>query len=297
MAHNAVIGTGLDGLVGSRFVELYGETYDITNLSLATGIDITNSNEVMEAIGGSSAPVIIHLAAFTDTKAAAEQEGDTNGACYRVNVAGTQAVVDAAKATGKHLIHISTDYVFDGMKGTPYTEEDTPKPIEWYGQTKFLAEQVVLNSKIPATIIRISFPYRASYEAKADLLAKTLVGIRDRTLHPQFNDTLITPTFIDDIAHVLDLMVEKLPTGIYHAVGGTSVSNFDFAQAVAEAFHEDATVVKQGSLTEYLATTDRIFHRYLALSNAKLTRELEYHMATLEEGLASIAVQNEEDHL
>lgn len=297
MATDAVLATGLDGLVGSRFIDLYSDEYNITNLSLSTGIDITNSDQVMEVFNESAAPVCIHLAAFTDTAAAHAENGDTEGLCYRVNVTGTKAVVDAARATGKYLIHISTDYVFDGMKDTPYTETDTPKPIEWYGQTKYLAEQLVTASKIPAAIIRIAFPYRTSFEAKADLLAKTLNGIQQRTLYPQFSDTLITPTFIDDIAHVLNLFIEKRPTGIYHAVGSTSLSNYSFALAVAEAFHEDPTVIKQGSLTEFLQTSSRPYQRYLALSNEKLTSELEYHMATLEEGLASVVVQQNEDHL
>ena len=297
MAKLSVIGTGLDGLVGSRFVELYTDECDITNLSLATGVDITNKDQVMEAMSESTAPVIIHLAAFTDTAAAHADNGNTDGLCYRVNVDGTAAVVDAARATGKYLIHISTDYVFDGIKDGSYTETDVPKPIEWYGQTKYQAEQIVTKSGIPAAIIRIAFPYRTSFEAKADLLAKTLNGIRQHTLYPQFTDTLITPTFIDDIAHVLNLFVEKRPTGIFHAVGSTSLSNYDFALAVAEAFHEDPTVIKQGSLTEFLQTANRPYHRYLALSNNKLARELEYHMATLEEGLAAIAVQQHEDQL
>lgn len=297
MSHTSLLGTGLDGLVGSRFVELYGDTYNTTNLSLATGVDITNKNEVMEVVGNSDAPVIIHLAAFTDTAAANQQDGDKDGTCYRVNVGGTEAVVNAAKATGKHLIHISTDYVFDGRKDTPYTEDDAPTPIEWYGKTKHLAEERVLQSGIPATVVRIAFPYRAQYEAKADILHKTLTGIRKKTLYPQFSDTLITPTFIDDIAHVLDTVITKRPTGIYHVVGSTSLSNYDFACAVAEAFHEDASIIQQGSLTEYLAKSDRPFHRYLALSNTKLATDLEYHMSTLAEGLASIAVQEQEDSL
>lgn len=297
MAKPAIIGTGLDGLVGSRFVELYGDDRSITNLSLATGVDITNSSTVLEALQSSSAPVVIHCAAFTDTAAAAAQAGNTDSSCYEVNVNGTKAVVEAAKATSKYLIHISTDYVFDGSQTTPYTEADTPKPIEWYGQTKYEAEQVVTKSGIPAVIIRIAFPYRFGYEAKADLLAKTLAGIRNKTLYPQFTDTLITPTFIDDIAHVLDLLIEQRPTGIFHVVGSTSLSNYDFAVRVAEAFHEDLTPIKPGSLTEFLQTSDRPYHRNLALSNEKLARELGYHMSTLEEGLAAIAVQQQEDQL
>lgn len=291
MPEKAVIGTGFDGLVGSRFVEMYQNDYKMTNLSLKTNVDITNEAIVMAAINGNPAPTIIHCAAFTDTNAAHQQDGDTSGACYRVNVLGTRAVAAAAAATGKYLIHISTDYVFDGRKDTQYTENDEPAPIDWYGKTKLMAEEEVMKSGANAAIVRIAFPYRAAFAAKADLLAKVVTGIKEKTLYPQFADTLITPTFVDDLAHVFNLMIDKKPTGVFHAVGSSSVSNYDFALNVAKTFKLDESAVQAGSLTEYLAAANRPYHRYLALSNQKLTSALEYHFATLDEGLAVVSVQ------
>jgi dTDP-4-dehydrorhamnose reductase len=141
-----VLGTGLNGLVGSRFVKDFSDKYDFDNLDLRDPnrpVDITNAEQIMEILQNSPAEYIVHFAAFTNVSAAWEQSGDKDGVCYQVNVKGTENIIKACQATGKHLIHISTAYVFDGEKETLYTEEDPVKPIEWYGETKMLAEKAI----------------------------------------------------------------------------------------------------------------------------------------------------------
>src|SRR6185437_1834106 len=84
-----------------------------------------------------------------------------DGEAWQINVVGTENVVAAVKATGKRLIFISTDFVFDGENPPHggYTETDTPSPINWYGQTKYEAEQRVLNEDIASCVVRIAYPY------------------------------------------------------------------------------------------------------------------------------------------
>jgi dTDP-4-dehydrorhamnose reductase len=115
------------------------------------------------------ADVILHLAAVTDTNAAWEQRGDKNSICYRLNVGGTQNILDLCRQHNKHLIYISTDFVFDGTKITPYTEEDEPNPIERYGENKYLGEKLILDSNDSASIVRITYPYRAKFDQKPDI--------------------------------------------------------------------------------------------------------------------------------
>ena len=103
---------------------------------------------------------MIHLAAFTDTNAAWSQRGDKSGLCYRLNVSGTKNIIRLCQKYGQYLIYVSTDFVFSGQKDGVYTEEDTPDPIEWYGQTKRWAESG-FESILPAAIIRLSYPFRA----------------------------------------------------------------------------------------------------------------------------------------
>ncbi len=281
-----LLATGATSMVGSRFQELYPE-FVIENLDLATGVDITDEHLVSEKISQSSAPALIHFAAFTNVDAANQQSGDKNGVCYKVNVLGTRAITKACTETGKYLIHISTDFVFDGQNPPPggYTEADTPHPIEWYGQTKSWAEEEVQKSGVKHVIARITYPYRADFPLKLDLVRKIIAKIKDGSLPPMFTDHILTPTFIDDIAITLKTFLDEQPTGIYHVVGSSFVSDYDIAATAADVFGLDKTTIKPGKLEEFLKTAKRPYQKNMATSNAKLIRDFGIHMSTLREGL------------
>lgn len=288
-----IIGTGLSGLVGSRIVELLPE-FQFIDYSLATGISILDSKQLEEATAKKSDfDCFIHLAAFTDTNQAWIQNGDENGLCYQLNVVGTQNIVDLCKKYNKHLIHISTDFVFDGTKEEKYTEEDTPNPIEWYGKTKYLSEQVVLNSGISASIIRIAYPYRAVFADKKDLVRKVIDALKTNTLNPMFADQITTPTFVDDIALGLKYFFENKPTGIFHLVGSSSQSPYEMCQKIAEILGFDPKLVRQGSLEDYVKTLpagSRPWQKNLAISNEKI-KSLGISTKTLTEGLTEMKKQ------
>lgn len=287
-----ILATGATGLVGSRFVEMFSDKYEVINLDLTTGVDITKVETIAPFIEAHpDAKHLIHLAAFTDTNKAFAESGDKNGICYKVNVEGTSNIVEVCKTNGVHLIHVSTDFVFDGKKSTPYTEDDSTSPIEWYGETKAIAEDVVKNSGVDSTIIRLSYPYRATYELKPDLVKKIRAGLESGKLYPQFADSVITPTFIDDIARAFDKIIELKPSGILHIVGSDSMSPYLLAKKVASAYGFDASVVKEGSLEEYLKTASRPFAKQVAMSNQKATKVLGLNFASLDEGLAEVKKQ------
>lgn len=287
-----ILATGATGLVGSRFVEMFSDKYEVINMDLTTGVDITKAETFAPFIDSHpDAKFLIHLAAFTDTNKAFEEKGDTNGICYRVNVEGTKNIAEVCKAHGIHLIHVSTDFVFDGKKETPYLEDDPTSPIEWYGETKAIAETVVKDSGAQYTIIRLSYPYRATYDLKPDLVKKIRAGLESGKLYPQFIDSVITPTFIDDIATAFDKIIEKKPEGVLHIVGSDSLSPYELAKKVAIAYGFDPSIVKEGSLEEYLKTASRPFAKTVAMSNAKATQVLGFHFATIDEGLAEVKKQ------
>ena len=156
--------TGLSGLVGSKLAQSYQDKYDFINLDTAHPIhptDITDLDQVKWAVSHSSAEFIIHFAAFTDVNKAWQDRDNKSGPTYQVNVVGTDNLVKAASEMNHHLIHISTAFVFDGDKPNLYQETDQPHPIEWYGQTKAWAEEIVQSADCPWTILRIDFPFRS----------------------------------------------------------------------------------------------------------------------------------------
>jgi dTDP-4-dehydrorhamnose reductase len=186
-------------------------------------------------------------------------------------------------------MHVSTDYVFDGKKNDLYTEEDVPNPIEWYGKTKFMAEQAVLASGADHVILRLAFPYQAK-PMRPDLIAKMRQAFENHTLYPLFSDHYLTPTFVDDVAAVFDYAAENQPNGTYHMTGSSSHSDFDIGQIVKRVFgYEDE--VKPGSLAEYLEKNPRPYQKSLKIDNSKLRKDFGIKMMTLEEGLAEIKNQ------
>jgi len=289
-----IIGTGLSGLVGSRIVELLPED-NFIDYSLSTGISILDKDQLAQATEKNpDFDCFIHLAAFTDTAKAWEQNGDKTGLCYQLNVQGTKNIIELCKKYNKHLIHISTDFVFDGNKEEKYTEEDTPAPIEWYGQTKYFAEQEVLNSGISSSIIRIAYPYRANFAEKKDIVRKIIDALKTQSLnHPMFADQITTPTFVDDIALGLKYFFQHKPNGIFHLVGSSSQSPFQMAQQVAETWGFDKNLIKEGSLEEYIKTLpegSRPWQRHLAISNDKI-KSLGIFPKTLQAGLLEMKKQ------
>lgn len=269
MSKIPLLGTGLSGLVGSKFVSMHKSIYKCDNMDLTSGVDILNEDQVKRKINGSMAESILHFAAFTDVTKAFEQTGDKSGLAYQVNVIGTRNMVRAAKDYGKHLFHISTAYVFDGNKPTPYVETDPTSPIEWYGQTKLWAEEEVMGGDIPYTILRIDRPYRIDSFPKADILHKVIEKLKTNTLPPQFADTSWTPTSIEKFAGILDFVIEHKPQGIFHATTEDIFSDYTFALWVKDTYHLSGEV-KRGSLTEYLRTNNRPYQRNTALDTMKL---------------------------
>lgn len=285
-----IIATGLSGMVGSRFSELFSDDFSFVNLDLSQGIDITDSHQVDRILSAHHPTTVIHLAAFTDVSRAYQEKGDKNGLVYRVNTLGSKNIAQACRKYHHYLIHISTDFVFDGQKTTAYTEADQPKPIEWYGQTKLWAEQEVEQSGCQFVIARLSFPFRAHFEPKKDLVRNIIDKLRNNSLYPMFTDQVITPTFIDDICQALKVFINKQPSGIYHLVGSTSITPYDLAQKIAQVFNLKADI-KKGSFKEYLKKDPRPRQQYLKLSNAKLKKDFNISMKTIASALEELKNQ------
>jgi dTDP-4-dehydrorhamnose reductase len=284
--------TGLNGLVGSRFALDFADQYDFDNLDLRDEnqpTDITQYDQVLARFQNSQAKHVIHLAAYTDVTGAFHQTDDTNGLAYKVNVVGTENIVKAAEATGKHVIYVSTAYVFDGEKKERYTEEDTPNPIEWYGKTKYLAEEVVKKSTAPWTILRIDQPFRSDTFEKIDTAHRVINGMKEGKLYPQFTNHFFGPTYVNDFSKVMDFMVRTSPTGIYHASSGEQWSDYEFAKLINDTL-KLGFEVKEGDLDAYLKTSQRPYQRNTAMSTEKLEKILDFQQKTIAEAIGEVQI-------
>ena len=221
-----ILMTGADGLVGSRFVEMYGEKYQLLTPHYSV-FDITKKDSVASfAKENPDIDLIIHLAAYTNVDLA-EKESEL---VYQINVEGTQYIYDLATLHGTRLIHFSTDFIFDGTDG-PYDESSVPNAHGVYGKTKLQAEEIVEDY---ASIIRLCFPYRKDFAPKKDFVRSIASLLLSGVKLNMVTDALITPTFIDDIAFGLDKMIDLPEKKIVHLVGSSAYSPFDCAIIIAK---------------------------------------------------------------
>lgn len=286
-----ILGTGLDGLVGSRIVELLSDKYEFENLSIITGVDITDRNTVLEKIKSSEAQIVLHLAAKTDVDGCElDRPLGKKGDAWRINVFGTKNVVDACQLSKKKLIYISTDFVFDGENPPVggYSEDDIPNPLNWYAQTKYEGEKIVQNLKSPWIIARIAYPYRAKFE-RLDFARAILKRLQEGQIVTAVKDHIFTPTYIDDIAFAIDSLIKNNCTGIFHVVGSHSLTPYDAAVLIAKEFDLDMSKISQTTKAEFFNNrAPRPFQ--LALKNDKIGK-LGIKMKTFEEGIREIKSQ------
>ena len=275
-----VLVTGLTGLIGGR-VAAYADDFELASLSVEDGVDIREAKSIRAvADDGPPAVGLIHLAAFTDVSAAHQQSGDRDGDCYTINVVGTERIAEYCAERQLPWVYLSTDFVFAGDRDAPYEESDPPSPIEWYGETKSMAEDAARAAG--GTVVRIGFPYSPQPAPKPDLVQWIRTSLADGKELTLFDDQVICPTFADDIARgLIDLVREPARGATFHLSSCDATTPYGLAQSVAAAFDLDAALISPGSLEEYLKKDPRPRQRCLRLSNA------EWRARCAERGLAA----------
>jgi dTDP-4-dehydrorhamnose reductase len=249
-----IIGTGLTGLVGTRIIELLKE-YEFENLSRRTGVDITNKEQVFSVINNSSSNIVLHLAAYTFVDEAEKQKDQgVESDVWKINVEGTKNILEACEKSNKKIVYFSTDMVFSGDKEVPgkYDEEENQNAVGFYAQTKQEAEKLVEKAKCPWVILRLAYPFRANFEKKEYVrIFKTL--LEEGREIKAVTDHYFTPTFIDDLAKVIDFIIKNDFTGKLHSTGEESVSPYNVAVKVAEVFGLNKDLVKSITREEYFS--------------------------------------------
>lgn len=244
-------------MVGSQFCKLAKDLSIIkSDLRGLNPLDITKKDQVESFFKKHAFDWIILFSAFTDVDAAEKQREDKNGSCWQINVQGTDRIVKNCRQYGRKLIFISTDFVFDGASG-PYNESDPVGPnlakVSWYGITKIEAEKVIKSQLTDHIILRISYPYRAKFAGKDDIAKRILRLYQQGELYPMFADQTITPTFIDDLAPAVKLLVTTDQKGVFHLASPTLTTQYKFAKTLIATFGDSPADVKEGSLKDFLA--------------------------------------------
>lgn len=232
----AVLVTGAAGQVGEAVVRK-GRARGLAIQAATRGaLDITDAEAVRTLLAGHRPPVVINAAAYTAVDRA-EQEPDT---AFAVNATGPGVLARCCGDLGLTLLHLSTDYVFDGAKPDPYVETDPPAPLGVYGRSKLAGERAVLDEGRDAIVLRTAWVYGV----QGGNFVKTMLRLSgERDSLSVVDDQIGSPTFADDLAEVLLALAGKalsgrLPrseTGLFHCAGGGGVSWHGFARAIFDA--------------------------------------------------------------
>ena len=245
-------------------------------------LDIQDAAEVAKAVRDIEPEVIIHTAALVKPDEC-EQHKDT---AFAINTLGTVNVISAAEQAGAHLVHVSTDLVFNGERN-PYKTDDIPGPVNYYALTKVAAETAIYASRLNWAIVRTSiiygprkFPFLESFSDKV------IESLRAGKTMSAFTDQRRSPIPAWNLADACLEIAERRLTGIYHAVCPESSTRYEFARKVAEVFGLDADLIKPMSMDEVETLARR--PKTLILDTSSISEALNTRLLGFEEGIASL---------
>ena len=235
-----VLVMGAAGQLGSEVVEVLRGDHEVVGVT-RTDADITDLSQVMTLVEEVSPQVIVNAAAYTNVDGCEREKGRA----FLVNAIGARNVAIAAKEVGAKLVHISTDYVFDGTKDTPYFEYDPPKPINVYGWSKLVGEQMVKEQNPRSFILRVAW----LYSARRKNFVKTMLKLaQERDEIRVVNDQRGTPTFAGDVARQIKALIETDCYGLYHCTSQGSCTRYEFALAIFKCAGYEAKANTDGSV-------------------------------------------------
>lgn len=251
-------------------------------------LDITNKNKVREIILDFFPDFVVNTAAFTNVdKSESERE-----LAWKVNVVGTENIALYTWTVDAHLIHISTDYIFDGKNG-PYSENDKPCPIGYYGRTKLAAENSIRTSAVRNTILRTNVLYGPVKFGRPDFVKWVIDSLRKNQQIKIVTDQINNPTFIDDLVGAINKIIEFKKEGIYNIGGKELLSRYHFTQRIAEFFNLDKELIIPILTKELKQPAPRPLNS--GLINLRAEVELGYKPRPLSETLALIQKTLESD--
>jgi dTDP-4-dehydrorhamnose reductase len=260
---------------------------------LYKSLDITNKAELEKVFAKYTPDIVINTAAMTNVDACESKLDE----CWALNVTAVQNIVDilenqAPGAGGErpHLIHLSTDFIFDGEKGTEYAENDTPNPQSYYALSKFESEKIVQKSKIKWTIARTIILYGiAEKMSRSNIVLWAKDSLSKGQKLNVVDDQFRSPTLAEDLADGCILIADKGATGIYHLSGKETMSILELVYKVADFWKLDKSLITPSKSNALNQAAKRPPHTGFIIDKAK--HDLGYNPHSFMEGLEIVDKQ------
>lgn len=291
--------TGSNGLLGQKLIELIREKDGYILVATSRGknrfsdhsgyiyrsMDVSNRDEVYKLVNEIEPDIVIHTAAMTNVD---QCETDRDN-CWQLNVRAVEYVSEACRQVNAHLIHLSTDFIFDGKEG-PYDEEANPSPISFYGDSKLAAERVIFKSNINWAILRTVLVYGiVSDMSRSNIVLWVKSSLEQGKNITVVDDQFRTPTLAEDLAMGCFLAAEKKATGIYNISGEDLLTPYKMALKVADYFGLDKSLISRGDSSNFKQTAQRPPRTGFIIDKAK--KDLGYRPCSFDDGIAVLAKQ------
>ncbi len=293
----SVLITGANGLLGQKLVQLLLEKgvdfvatgrgacrIPLTNIRYRQ-MDITSAGETLKVITEEQPEVVIHTAAMTNVD---QCEQDRAG-CWQQNVEAVENIIKACEASGAFLLHLSTDFIFDGADG-PYNEEAEASPISYYGESKLAAEQAIIASNIDWAIARTVLVYGIAFDmSRSNIILWVKKSLEEGKTINVVNDQWRTPTLAEDLAMGCYLIATKKAKGIFNISGKDFMNPFEMAIATADYFSLDKSLINETDGSKFSQPARRPPRTGFVLDKAN--EVLGYKPHSFSEGIAVMAAQ------
>lgn len=227
--------TGSNGMLGHDLIEALKDNHELV-LTTSRTLDITDKEQVFDFISQNKPDIVINSAAYTDVDGCEENQD----LAYSVNGEGVKNLAFACREADSALLHISTDYIFNGENTRPWVEDDEIGPISVYGKSKLKGEQAILEILDKFFIVRTAWLYGVNGRN----FPKTMLELAEN--HSQITvvyDEVGTPTYTPDLANAISQLIETEHYGIYHITNSGSCSWCEFARYIFEVAGKDVEVI------------------------------------------------------
>lgn len=297
---DTVLVTGANGLLGQKLIKRLLEKGTFKIVATGRGdcrlpkdwqgfdyepMDITDPVSIKKVFDAFQPEIVIHGAAMTNV----DQCETEKEACYEQNVSAVKNIITASEKIDAYLLHVSTDFIFDGEAG-PYTEEAKANPINYYGETKLEAENLVFASKLKWGIARTVLVYGLSHDmSRSNIVLWVKNSIEQGKELQVVDDQLRTPTLAEDLAEGCLLMAEQRATGIFNISGEELLTPYEMAMQTADFFKLDKTKINKADSSTFQQKAKRPLKTGFIIKKAK--EQLNYQPKSFINGIGILAKQ------
>ena len=291
--------TGANGLLGQKLVALLGQHDEVEIMATSRGssriqelssknyhtLDVTSKSEVINLFSKLQPEIVIHTAAMTQVDDCELNQEE----CKVANIEAVRNVVAGCLAINAHLVHLSTDFIFDGLEG-PLTEDALPKPVNFYGETKLEAEKLIIESGISWAIVRTVLVYGVVPGlSRSNIILWVKESLENKKIINVVDDQWRTPTLAEDLAQGCWLIAKNKVTGVFNISGKDMLTPYDMAQLVADHFQLNNKYIKRANSATFSQPAKRPAKTGFVIDKA--VNDLGYQPHSFKQGIEIIARQ------